>query len=259
MRAATRVNAEQASKREDAEADPIATSGKAATDREASETSTGRFVKRPPGVTGFVVIARRWVVGRTFAWLGRCSRLAKDWENNRIGGCLDAHRRHPKIRTSYCKKNRSGVLSQAVRRRLLEKLDQRDHQAALGDQRTEHPFEKISLHRLYFRLKLRGFGPGFLPHRFHAGLDTGNIGFGREVGVEQRDMLLGQGLGLLLGEAALRQALDEAVSIERYCLSRLDDRGRAGARQGETAFRLAEKRGPVTPSLWGTSTLSTAE
>ena len=43
MRAATRVNAEQASKREDAEADPIATSGKAATDREASETSTGRF------------------------------------------------------------------------------------------------------------------------------------------------------------------------------------------------------------------------
>jgi len=40
---ATRVNAEQASKREDAEADPIATSGKAATDREASEMSTGRF------------------------------------------------------------------------------------------------------------------------------------------------------------------------------------------------------------------------
>ena len=46
MRAATRVNAEQASKREDAEADLIATSGKAATDREASEMSTGRF---PPG------------------------------------------------------------------------------------------------------------------------------------------------------------------------------------------------------------------
>ena len=66
---------------------------------------TIEIVKRPPDVTGFVVIARRWVVERTFAWLGRCRRLAKDWEkNNRIGGCVDAHRRHPKIRTSYCKK-----------------------------------------------------------------------------------------------------------------------------------------------------------
>jgi transposase len=37
-------------------------------------------VKRPPRVTGFVVIARRWVVERTFSWLGRCRRLAKDWE-----------------------------------------------------------------------------------------------------------------------------------------------------------------------------------
>jgi transposase len=38
------------------------------------------IVKRPAGVTGFVVFARRWVVERTFAWLGRCRRLAKDWE-----------------------------------------------------------------------------------------------------------------------------------------------------------------------------------
>lgn len=38
------------------------------------------IVKRPPGATGFVVIARRWMVERTFAWLGRCRRLAKDWE-----------------------------------------------------------------------------------------------------------------------------------------------------------------------------------
>ena len=37
-------------------------------------------VKRPPGVTGFIVIARRWGVERTFAWPGRCRRLAKDWE-----------------------------------------------------------------------------------------------------------------------------------------------------------------------------------
>lgn len=41
---------------------------------------TIEIVRRPPGATGFVVIARRWVVERTFAWLGRCRRLAKDWE-----------------------------------------------------------------------------------------------------------------------------------------------------------------------------------
>lgn len=38
------------------------------------------IVRRPAGVSGFVVITRRWVVERTFAWLGRCRRLAKDWE-----------------------------------------------------------------------------------------------------------------------------------------------------------------------------------
>ena len=41
---------------------------------------TIEVVKRPDDAEGFVVIARRWVVGRTFAWLGRCRRLAKDWE-----------------------------------------------------------------------------------------------------------------------------------------------------------------------------------
>ena len=38
------------------------------------------IVRRPDGVTGFVVIARRWVVERTLAWFGRCRCLAKDWE-----------------------------------------------------------------------------------------------------------------------------------------------------------------------------------
>lgn len=41
---------------------------------------TIEIVKRPDGAKGFVVIARRRVVERTFAWLGRCRRLAKDWE-----------------------------------------------------------------------------------------------------------------------------------------------------------------------------------
>lgn len=38
------------------------------------------IVKRPDEAKGFVVLAKRWVVERTFAWLGRCRRLAKDWE-----------------------------------------------------------------------------------------------------------------------------------------------------------------------------------
>jgi putative transposase len=41
---------------------------------------TLEIIKRPNAANGFVVLARRWVVERTFAWLGRCRRLAKDWE-----------------------------------------------------------------------------------------------------------------------------------------------------------------------------------
>ena len=38
------------------------------------------IVERPPGVKGFQLLPRRWVVERTFAWLTRCRRLAKDVE-----------------------------------------------------------------------------------------------------------------------------------------------------------------------------------
>jgi putative transposase len=37
-------------------------------------------VLRPDGQKGFVVLARRWVVERTFAWLGHNRRLSKDYE-----------------------------------------------------------------------------------------------------------------------------------------------------------------------------------
>jgi putative transposase len=39
------------------------------------------IVKRSDHRKGFVVLPKRWIVERSIAWLNRCRRLAKDWEN----------------------------------------------------------------------------------------------------------------------------------------------------------------------------------
>jgi transposase len=40
------------------------------------------IVRRPEGAKGFVVVQRRWVAERTFAWLKRCRRLSLDCEKS---------------------------------------------------------------------------------------------------------------------------------------------------------------------------------
>ena len=50
----------------------------------ASVAGTGRWrleIVRRGDSPGFVPSPKRWIVERTFAWLGRCRRLAKDFEH----------------------------------------------------------------------------------------------------------------------------------------------------------------------------------
>ena len=44
---------------------------------------TGRLeiVRRPEGAKGFVLLPKRWVVERTFSWIGRWRRLSRDYEH----------------------------------------------------------------------------------------------------------------------------------------------------------------------------------
>jgi putative transposase len=38
------------------------------------------IVEKPPERKGFAVLPKRWMVERTFAWLGKYRRLSKDYE-----------------------------------------------------------------------------------------------------------------------------------------------------------------------------------
>jgi putative transposase len=46
----------------------------------SASTIRVEIVRKPEGQVGFAVHAKRWVVERFFAWIGRNRRLAKDFE-----------------------------------------------------------------------------------------------------------------------------------------------------------------------------------
>jgi putative transposase len=43
-------------------------------------TGTREVVERTPGMRGFAVRPKRWIVERTFGWLSRYRRMSKDYE-----------------------------------------------------------------------------------------------------------------------------------------------------------------------------------
>ena len=54
--------------------------GQAAADAAKAEGIALHVVKLPEAKRGFVLLPRRWVVERSFAWATRCRRLVKDYE-----------------------------------------------------------------------------------------------------------------------------------------------------------------------------------
>jgi transposase len=46
------------------------------------------IVKRVDQAKGFVKLPKRWIVERSIAWLNRCRRLAKDWENLNLSALM---------------------------------------------------------------------------------------------------------------------------------------------------------------------------
>jgi transposase len=60
--------------------------GQTAADAAAQHGIQLQVVKHTEAKRGFVLLPRRWVVERSFAWAARCRRLARDYE--RLGHSL---------------------------------------------------------------------------------------------------------------------------------------------------------------------------
>lgn len=60
---------------------------------------TIEVVERAPGTKGFQLLPKRWVVERTFAWLLRCRRLARDYEATIASATAWLHLAHIRLLT----------------------------------------------------------------------------------------------------------------------------------------------------------------
>ncbi len=101
---------------------------------------------------------------------------------------------------------------------LLEQRDYRDDDATLGYEGGEHPLQQAGLDigNLHFEVGLDGceFCFEVSTDAFYIDLDGCDIGFGGEVAVEELYLLVGEGLGLALGEAAGGEVSDESEGVE---------------------------------------------
>ena len=69
-------------------------------------------VSKPPGAKGFTVLPRRWVVERTFAWLGKYRRVAgRDYETN------------PRNSEAWIKVCLSNLMLRRLAKRIISKPD----------------------------------------------------------------------------------------------------------------------------------------
>ena len=69
-------------------------------------------VSKPPGTEGFTVLPQRWVVERTFAWLGKYRRVAwRDYETN------------PRNSEAWIKVCLSNLMLRRLTKRIISKHD----------------------------------------------------------------------------------------------------------------------------------------
>ena len=75
------------------------------------------IVKRNADLQGFVVLPKRWIVERTFAWFGKYRRLSKDYETLTESSCAMIHIAMINLMVHRLKVERGRLLIHVLRER----------------------------------------------------------------------------------------------------------------------------------------------